>query len=246
MMKFVNYLHIKTESSGSRLLSQIGLEIGLPGTGPIVDELLTEICANLTGTATNFRVVTDDFGGGTEDYTFTDCLISHIKASFDVSGAVTKQHDKIFSADPSIDVTVTAPASLAALFAILEMPMLGGGFDTQTGVDCVLEKEGKKDISKKDDMRAATCTTGFFTNTTDLPGGLQQPGFTLGTNLDLLVDKYCEATVKGGTGIIPYQFIDSTGTGPLPAIPSLGLPEGFSLALQYISGVADFQHDYYY
>ena len=213
-------------------MSQIGLFLKLSTASADVDE----VCANLTGTTTEH----DDLGNSAE------CLISNIKASFNVRGSVTKQHKKIFSADTSIDVTVTAPEVLAALFATLEMPMVGGGFDTETDVDCVLEKDGDKGLSKKDDMRAATCTTGFFTNVTDLPGGLQQPGFTLGTNLDLLVDKYCEATVKGGTGIIPYQFIDSLGTGPLPAIPSLGLPEGFSLALQYISGVADFQHDYYY
>lgn len=212
-------------------MSQIGLFLKLSTASADVDE----VCANLTGTTTEH----DDLGNSAE------CLISNIKASFNVRGSVTKQHKKIFSADTSIDVTVTAPEVLAALFATLEMPMVGGGFDTETDVDCVLEKDGDKGLSKKDDMRAATCTTGFFTNTTDLPGGLQQPGFTLGINLDLLVDKkYCEATVKGGTALIPFQAIDSDGIGPLPHIPGFGT--FVKLELRYISGVADFQHDYYY
>jgi len=155
------------------------------------------------------------------------CLVHIDKATFDLNGTAHDQHDKIFSAEATLNVTVVKPQNLTDA---------GVNLDFTSGFDCVIEKSDK--AAKKEDVRTARCTSNFATSSTLSGEGLLQPGIAVDIDLHLPTDKNCYATVAGGTALIPYQELETGG---------LDVGNGaFTLFIRTLSGVADFQKAYYY
>jgi len=157
------------------------------------------------------------------------CLVHIDKATFDLNGTAHDQHDKIFSAEATLDFTVVKPQELADS---------GVDLDFTSGFDCVIKKSDK--AAKKEDVRTARCTSNFATSSTLSGEGLLQPGIAVDIDLHLPTDKNCYATVAGGTALIPYQELQ---TGGLDLDPPFS---GLALFIRTLSGVADFQKAYYY
>jgi len=190
---------------------------------------MQNLCANSTLDCTSLCAIT--LGGEIErPITNTSLCLVHIdKATFDLNGTAHDQHDKIFSAEATLNVTVVKPQQLAGA---------GVNLDFTSGFDCVIEKSDK--AAKKEDVRTARCTSNFATSSTLSGEGLLQPGIAVDIDLHLPTDKNCYATVAGGTALIPYQELQ---TGGLDLDPPFS---GLALFIRTLSGVADFQKAYYY
>jgi len=190
---------------------------------------MQNLCANSTLDCTSLCAIT--LGGEIErPITNTSLCLVHIdKATFDLNGTAHDQHDKIFSAEATLDFTVVKPQELADS---------GVDLDFTSGFDCVIKKSDK--AAKKEDVRTARCTSNFVTSSTLSGEGLLQPGIAVDIDLHLPTDKNCYATVAGGTALIPYQELQ---TGGLDLDPPFS---GLALFIRTLSGVADFQKAYYY
>jgi len=185
---------------------------------------MRNLCASSTSACEEFCA---SLGGEIDLETTGLCLVHIDKATFDLNGTAHDQHDKIFSAEATLNVTVVKPQNLTDA---------GVNLDFTSGFDCVIEKSDK--AAKKEDVRTARCTSNFATSSTLSGEGLLQPGIAVDIDLHLPTDKNCYATVAGGTALIPYQELETGG---------LDVGNGaFTLFIRTLSGVADFQKAYYY
>jgi len=209
-------------------------EFYIPGKSRLsvaIEIVVTSAGANLCAlNATDCARICAEFLGGEIETPTTAtslCLVHIDKATFDLNGTAHDQHDKIFSAEATLDFTVVKPQELADS---------GVDLDFTSGFDCVIKKSDK--AAKKEDVRTARCTSNFVTSSTLSGEGLLQPGIAVDIDLHLPTDKNCYATVAGGTALIPYQELETGG---------LDVGNGaFTLFIRTLSGVADFQKAYYY
>jgi len=212
-------------------------EFYIPGKSRLsvaIEIVVTSAGANLCAlNATDCARICAEFLGGEIETPTTAtslCLVHIDKATFDLNGTAHDQHDKIFSAEATLDFTVVKPQELADS---------GVDLDFTSGFDCVIKKSDK--AAKKEDVRTARCTSNFVTSSTLSGEGLLQPGVAVDIDLHLHTDKNCYATVAGGTALIPYQEVETDGRD-IGVVDTLDL----TLFIRTFSGVADFQKAYYY